>query len=53
MACENSALDGFARVHLELRDPVGHIEHEVLQHLVVNLVAALPNAPHELVNDLK
>ena len=39
-------------VHLELHDAVGHFEHEVLQHLRVNILPALPNHPLELVNGL-
>ena len=52
MATVNSALDGFALVDLELHDAVGHVEHEVLQHLRVDILPTLPNPPLELVNGL-
>ena len=52
MVTVNSSLDGFAFVHLELHDAVGHVEHEVLQHLGVNLLPAPTNPPHELVHGL-
>ena len=52
MATVNASIDGFALVHLELHDAVGHFEHEVLQHLRVDLLPALPNPPLELVNGL-
>ena len=41
MATVNSSLDGFAFVHLELHDAVGHVEHEVLQHFRVDILPAL------------
>ena len=52
MATVNSSLDGFAFVHLELHDAVGHVEHEVLQHFRVDILPALPNPALELVDGL-
>ena len=52
MATVNASIDGFALVLLELHDAVGHFEHEVLQHLRVDILPALPNHPLELVNGL-